>query len=231
MSTAKRRTESSTDMRRLIRHWKQPLSQIVLLHGMVFAFCLPGLLLYFQLLWSRTHYQFFPFVLLFIGWMIYQRQQEHGPISVTRSSFAGDACLWLALPFFLFHLAVFDIDFAAIGCFFVASSLLVRLRDHDGVAFAKTMMLPLAIVVRPPFNLDMQLIAHLQRMTSVLTGWVLDAIGILHVRSGNVITIPTRIEPLMVEEACSGVQSLFTLIFIATAWSVWSQRRLLISSC
>lgn len=192
----------------------------------VLVACVPALALYFQLLWSRDHYQFFPFVLVFVGWMIYQRHQEFGPVRLVRSSWLGDLCLLLAIPFFLFHFAVFEIDFAAIGCFFVAASLLVRLRDRDGIAFARTLVLPLAIIVRPPFNLDTQLIAQLQRTTSVLTGTLLDAIGVLHIRSGNVITLPTRIEPLMVEEACSGVQSLFTLIFVAAAWSVWSERNL-----
>lgn len=206
--------------------WRSPSSRVTILLSVFFLFSLPSLALYFQFLWSRPHYQFFPFALLFIGYVIYQRHQDDGPIILADSSLLGDFFLWLALPFFVFHLLVFDIDFAAIGCFFVAASIMTRLRDAGRTAFAGRLIFPLAIIIRPPFNFDTQLIAHLQRVTSVLTGWVLDAIGVLHVRNGNVITLPTRNEPLMVEEACSGVQSLFTLIFIATAWSVWSRRHL-----
>ena len=78
------------------------------------------------------------------------------------------------------------------------------------------------IAIRLPLNYDIELTALLQRITSRISSHVLDAIGILNHLRGNVIEISSG--TLFVEEACSGVQSLFTILFLALLMVVYSQR-------
>ncbi len=69
------------------------------------------------------------------------------------------------------------------------------------------MLLPL------PMNLDQELTNWLQIRSSRLSSYLLDYLDIPHLQMGNVLEIASG--RLFVEEACSGVQSLFTLIFAA----------------
>ena len=74
-------------------------------------------------------------------------------------------------------------------------------------------ILPL-ITFRPPWNYDLTAIQWLQRVTTSIASQLLNFFGYLHLRTGNVLEFPGK--RFMVEEACSGVQSLFTLLFLAT---------------
>jgi exosortase/archaeosortase family protein len=69
------------------------------------------------------------------------------------------------------------------------------------------LMLPL------PMGLDQSLTAMLQRHSSRLSSYILDSIEVRHLLLGNILELPSG--RLFVEEACSGVQSLFTLVFCA----------------
>ena len=73
------------------------------------------------------------------------------------------------------------------------------------------------LIIPPPFELDRQLILWLQSLTTRWASAVLDFLGQYHVLAGNVVEIGGR--RLFVEEACSGVNSLFsaaacTLFFV-----------------
>jgi exosortase len=78
-------------------------------------------------------------------------------------------------------------------------------------------------VVPLPMGLDKQLIASLQRQTARWSSVLLDTpvIGILHTMSGNAVEIPGQ--RLMVEEACSGVQSLFACMASAVFFVLWTR--------
>ena len=67
----------------------------------------------------------------------------------------------------------------------------------------------LMIVVVPlPRGIDTLLVNKMQFVASEMASWILDAIGLVHFRSGVVLSTPT--EQFMTEEACSGVRSLFS---------------------
>ncbi len=73
-------------------------------------------------------------------------------------------------------------------------------------------LLPL-MTLRLPLNSDEQVIHWLQRLTTSIASRSLDHLGMLHAREGNVIEFPGK--SFLVAEACSGVQSLFTILFLA----------------
>ncbi len=78
------------------------------------------------------------------------------------------------------------------------------------------------LLIRLPLNLDFQLTSWLQSQTARVSSHILDRLGITHRLSGNVFYLPKG--NLFVEEACSGIQSVFALLFCAVFWVVWQRR-------
>lgn len=87
-------------------------------------------------------------------------------------------------------------------------------------------MLPVCAVlvlgVRLPLNLDFKLTTWLQANAAEAASLVLTKFGVLHVLEGNVVEVPGR--RFMVEEACSGIQSLFAITACTVFFAVWTCR-------
>ncbi len=200
--------------------WSSPVFSA---HIIALALHLPLMAVYFRELWSQPHYQsFFVFALVFVAVYVYWRVSESKQLVVSTRGILANTFLALAIPFSLFASLVFDPDFAAMGCFFVAASLFARMRDRTTDSSLLPAVWALATVVRLPFKLDILLITRLQIWTSKLASALLDLIGVSHILAGNVIRVGDK--PFGVEEACSGIQSLFLMIFCAIAWSVFAGR-------
>lgn len=65
----------------------------------------------------------------------------------------------------------------------------------------------LLLMVRPPFSLDLRLATGLQLWVSAQASSILDMLNVSHYLEGNIIHLVNQ--PLHVEEACSGINSLF----------------------
>src|SRR5262249_55547380 len=83
-------------------------------------------------------------------------------------------------------------------------------------------LMMLVTVLRPPLNLDKAFITRLQEYTARAADATLDVLNVLHVRTGNVIEIPGR--RMFVEEACSGVNSLFSALACTLFYLAWTKR-------
>ena len=182
---------------------------------------LPFVILYFVNLWqTRAHYQFFPFAIATFIWLAASRRQSGNE-------------QWTWLPRILIGADVFC---AASGVL-VRSPWLVTAGLFLGVlawcvanideGFRRRLtylaILPL-LVIRLPRNGDQQIILDLQTITTKMASQILDRFGFLHFCSGNVLEFPGK--RFMVEEACSGVQSLFTVLFIGAFVVCWLRRPL-----
>jgi len=84
-------------------------------------------------------------------------------------------------------------------------------------------LLPL-ITLRLPMSSDLDAIHGLQRLTTSVASQVLNFFGFLHLRAGNVLEFPGK--RFLVEEACSGVQSLFTVLFLAAIIACGYRRKI-----
>jgi exosortase len=83
-------------------------------------------------------------------------------------------------------------------------------------------LLLLCVAIPPPFELDRSLILWLQAWTAQWGSQVLDLLGIYHVLAGHVVEINGR--QYLVEEACSGVNSLFSVIAITLLYVLMVRR-------
>lgn len=75
------------------------------------------------------------------------------------------------------------------------------------------------LILPLPFNLDQQLVTSLQTLTARWSSRMLDTLGVMHVLAGNTVELPGR--KLEVEEACSGVHSLFACVSVTLFYVMW----------
>ncbi len=197
---------------------RTPLAALCLL-SMAF---LPVLWVYLGQLWAREYYRFFPFAVLTT--LIYSsiRAESSAFLAAGRSRWIGRSVVFvLSLCCLLFGELVRS-PLLCFAAFVLNAGLLLNFYEDRGTGRSLSYCaFPLLLLVRPPLYLD-KLLLDLQLLTSNLSSRVLNALSVDHILQGNVIE-PFVGGALGVAEACSGVQSLFTLMFVA-AFIVVSQR-------
>ncbi len=182
--------------------------------GILGAAHLPFVAVQCKTLWRLEYYQFFPFAFAAFAWLFHQR--------AVRGSFRWDIVntglvladiALLAAGNLLPGLAPSPLAIyvgAVLLCFVVCRSF----ADNDFDCSLGYLILLLLITVRLPLGYDAEVIAWLQTATTRVGSRLLNFFGFLHLREGNIIEFPDK--RFLVEEACSGVQSLFTVLFLAT---------------
>lgn len=181
----------------------------------------PILLVYGQQLARREHYQIFPIMWLVLAGLLWHRG---GPIRLRWPSgmlLLFDVTLvvassWLDSP--LIGYAGF-----ACGCL----GVLVSAQDQVTGRSLWPLILLLVPTVRLPLNLDTQVIHRLQLATTTSASQILERLNVVHFRKGVVLQLPDR--ELFVDEACSGIHSLFTLLGLAIIIAVVFRRHWLLS--
>ena len=176
-----------------------------LLTGAVIAHLPMGIEYYFRM-WRTGHYKFFPFLLLIVGWLIYERVAQLPAIGkrsrttypllfvnaalLISSILFYSSTIWMLSFLFLVAVVIYD-RFGLKGCMtsFPAWALLL-------------FIFPL------PGGTDLLLINKLQFLASQMASWVLDSVRLIHFREGVVLI--TEKKQFFAEEACSGVRSLFS---------------------
>jgi exosortase len=173
-------------------------------------------------LWSREHYQFFPFLIPVSAFLIWEGLQRlRGPVQ------AGNQIICYALILISGAMLVVS-SLIGSGTLAALAALLTMATIIYGIGswtlfkecFAGWVVLFLA--VPPPFRLDDRLITTLQRWVAYANGQILDVLGVEHIIQGATVLIPGR--NLLVEEACSGIHSLFSSLFCALGLALWMRR-------
>lgn len=171
---------------------------------------LPLLVPYLVSLWPLEHYQYFPLALLAVALMAHGRwdRRPNPPAGVF-----GWALLLGGLLAVAAGIPIFSPWLGAVGFVLIAAAALWSSREPAGFRLLG-LALPLLMILRLPLELDELLIIRLQGWTTRLASWLLDLVAIPHLVNGNVIELTSR--ELFVAEACSGIQSVFTLLFLAS---------------
>ena len=192
---------------------KSPFLLAILLLSVAYA---PVLIVYLKQLWSREYYQFFPFAFLTTLWFAATRAAGEPDFSGATPRQAGR---WVVLVTAVMLTVLGSLQGSPWLCYagyVLHLALLLELWQEEGsLRRLGYVVLPVLLTVRPPLNLDETAIQKLQMITSQFASKFLSALGIDHILSGNIIQ-PMKGPALLVEEACSGVQSLFTVMFIAS---------------
>jgi len=170
---------------------------------------LPYVLRQFGVLWSKEYYQFFPFAFIAFGLMLRGRRSP-GAAQTDRATWA---LVGLDVALLIFGSETGSAWCVYLGfvvyCYMIARTCL----DAEYETNLGYLGLLLAITVRPPLGWDGRLIGELQTLTTRVGSRILEFAGYLHFREGNVLEFPGK--RFLVEEACSGVQSFFAVLFLA----------------
>jgi exosortase len=196
----------------------------VALAVVVLASHLPLVLLHFYHLWMhRPHYQFFPLLLAAIAWLAWQRWPQWSlPAPAPWWSTGLLATGWTVLAA---ATVLWSPWLAAIALVLSIGGLIGRYAAPGQWRDWLPVWLVMWLVVPPPFRWDFQLIFWLQSSTSQMASRLLDLLRVLHLMEGHVLVLPGH--RMLVDEACSGVNSVLVLLVLTALFVVTASRPLI----
>ncbi|MGL4511652.1 MAG: exosortase U [Lacipirellulaceae bacterium] len=174
-------------------------------------------------LWQRPHYQHYPFVVAAFGWLFWTGYQTARPRADAHPARWPSALLnvagWLTLV--AAHLCTSP-WLAAVSLTLVIGAAFVRVAGGWRFPYLLGVWLLLWLVIPPPMGRDVWFIALLQRASSAISSRLLDLLGVLHLMEGNTLTLGGK--RLFVDEACSGIVSVMSILAAAAIYGVWRRR-------
>jgi exosortase len=184
----------------------------------------PSLWTFFQQQWDKPHYQYFPFVIAAFGWLLWQRFHEGTPLTINSlQSHIVDGALLLVAGCLLIAAIMIHSPWCAVislivlmACVFRAISRTRRVTNLWGIWGLLLLIVPI------PFNFDQSLTKILQLASSRVSSYVLDWFGIYHLMEGNTLWLQSK--PLFVDEACSGIISMLSIVACAVVFAVVKNR-------
>ncbi|MEZ6132034.1 MAG: exosortase U [Planctomycetaceae bacterium] len=166
-------------------------------------------------LWSRDYFQFFPVYILAVAFVTRER--------ITNAEFpekhmwrVAPVSLGLAVPVLAIAYWFWSPWLAVVSFLLLGDSLLCHF------PLARRTWRLLALLIPLPLGFDAELVHRLQLLSSEQASRILDFLNVPHVMQGNVLELDGR--RLFVEEACSGISSVYmftaaTLFYVAVSES------------
>lgn len=168
-------------------------------------------------LWARDYFQFFPVFLIAVGGLTFERirtsaghkknRWKVGLLSTGLSVAALAAALFFGSPWL-----------GAVSFFLFGNALLSQIPNARRAWRLFVLLIPL------PLGADRQLILKLQQISSVRAGQVLDMLGVPHLMQGTVLEFSSK--RFFVEEACSGLGSIYLMLAATAFYAVLTDMRL-----
>lgn len=179
-------------------------------------------------LWKRQHYQFFPMMIVALAGIAASRWASRPGIDAGAATGSIRPRWKFRVPLLLLMILCLAAAnwlnspwFGMVACLTFVVLIVRNFGDLYPVA------MPLLLLIPLPFALDTNLIAWLQRVSSIGASALLDLAEIRHLMSGNVLELPHR--KLFVEEACSGIGSAFLMLATAAVYAVWKRMRTVVA--
>jgi exosortase len=183
----------------------------------------PLLLKFFADLWSRQQYQFFPVAILAAGYIGYERLRDTPRWELRRGSLwvvAGLlAAAWIVLAGGLAYLRWM----AAISAMLTLVAMIWWAGGAKLLRVLLGAMVLLMVIIPPPGRLDDAVGIKLRYWAVHASSRILDLVSVPHIVAGTTIEIPDR--RLLVEEACSGINSLMSVIAFGLLYGLWQRRK------
>lgn len=206
-----------------VKVWLPEISLVAILAAL-------SVLLTYQIahLWSRPHFQFAPMAWCAFAVFLFV---QHGPIGTVENIWRGrlgKLFCFVGLVLAAMAAQVFSpwLAHVAAACC-IAGWGLLRLPELNMWKWLGWTLL-IWCTVPLPGTLDGTVVNTLQRLSSQSASHLLDLCGVLHLRQGNLIEI--RNHKLFVDEACSGIDSLYALLAVAIFVALWRQLPLVVGA-
>ncbi|MGB0600045.1 MAG: exosortase U [Rubripirellula sp.] len=186
---------------------------------------LPLLFRLAQRLWNTDHYQFFPLIVVASLYLGYRYWSESSAAIVpgrrlTRNFLCSGS-------FFAITIAVLTDSpwMAAISFMITTLACIYMIGGNELIRILLPAWGLLWIAVPLPLGIDEYLIQRLQQTATQWASGLLDLLDYQHFVSGVVVELPKR--SFEIEEACSGIHSLFAAVTCAVLYGLLLQRGLL----
>jgi exosortase len=190
--------------------------------GLAYA---PLLWRFFVQQWARPHYQYFPFVLGAFAWLFWRNSKKAQPRVNRRPTltkfchFVFSVLAWSTLA--LAYLANSP-WLAVVSAILLVASRFVVISAVWRIDYLWGIWAMLWLIVPAPMNRDQHLILWLQKLSSKFSSILLDWIGVDHLMEGNALLLPGK--QFFVDEACSGIVSVLSVIACAVIFGLWQNR-------
>ena len=182
----------------------------------------PLLIAFFGNLWDRPYYQFFPTALAGAGLLIYQRIQEvSGRQSSGRIAWS---VVFLGGSFFVLSVAtlLWSPWLASLAALLLMVGLAWWMGGWEWLRAVLPGVVIMLTIIPPPLGQDTQLMLYLRELAVRWSSHLLDTLKVVHFLRGNVIELPQT--QLLVEEACSGINSVLFTISACLIYLFWRRR-------
>ncbi len=182
----------------------------------------PLVALHLRGLWQKEQYQYFPFVIGAVVWLLVSRWNEAVPQDTIR--FKQLPTLLLAGSALLLVVSTLTVSpwLAMVSLNIALAAVFAWLGQQRKIPYLWGIWLLLWLMVPIPLGFDNRLIVFLQGLSSHASSLLLDSVGIRHLMGGNVLTLVDK--QLFVDEACSGIISVMSIAACAMIYSVWNDR-------
>ena len=140
-----------------------------------------------------------------------------------QQSVTSNVLLVLALIAIAFSILFVQPWMSALATMLIVTSFLARVPDVETKGSLWYAALPLYVFLYLPFGMDRNLVTTLQAYSAGYTSRLLDLFGVGHYMDGTILKVP-NLKEFGIEEACSGVQSFFTLVLVAVVYSVFNRQ-------
>ncbi len=182
----------------------------------------PLLSVHLSQMWRRPHYRFFPLLVGVVCILMWRRRTELRDLVFVRGAWLERGLLALSVSTLSVAVVLGSPFLAATSAVLATGFALVHVWGLRVVPYLFGTWMLLWFIVPPPLGADLTLISQLQALTSRLSSQVLDWLEVDHLMSGNVLHIGHR--TFLIDEACSGVHSLFALLAASAVSLVMASR-------
>ena len=182
----------------------------------------PMLRLYIDRLMGEPHYHSVLFAIA-ATIVIAAMRWPYGQAVQLQSSTTSNTLLVLSLVAVGFSILFVQPWMSALSTMLIVTSFLARVPDTETNGTLWYASLPLYVFLYLPFGMDRNLVTTLQAYSAAYTSRLLDLVNMGHHMAGTVLNVP-NMQQFGIEQACSGVQSFFTLVLVAVVYSVFNRQ-------
>jgi exosortase len=184
---------------------------------------LPMLAIHFRNMWERPQHQYFPIVLGAVGLLLWTRLIPAKKHELEKKHWTPHLVLAASLlTLTLGTWVVFSPWLAAVAFVLAAGGAMLVLAERYHVENLLGIWVLLWLLVPLPSVYEQQLSQFLQRATTVVSGATLDRVGLPNLVEGTTLVIPGQ--HLFIEEACTGIVSMMSVIACCLILAVWANR-------
>lgn len=194
--------------------------------GCIAVAYVPLLFMHLRGLWKHEQYQYFPFVIAAIAYLL------HARLGTSKDSSSTSRLQWLSTPLIVVSLlilasaALFQSAWlASVSFAMFAAAVCLRLATLRHIQNLWGIWLLIWLMIPPPLGTDRMAVVKLQNLSSRISSSILDILRVNHLMQGNVLEVPTK--QFFVDEACSGIVSVMSVIACALIYAVWRNRTLI----